>query len=40
MVTFLWASTKALDPSFTALIAYSVLFGILLQDSRVSGELL
>lgn len=40
LVAFLGASTKALDLSFTALIAYSVLFGVLLQDSRVSGELL
>lgn len=39
LVAFLRASTKTLDLSFTVLIAYSVLFGIFLQDSRVSGEL-
>lgn len=40
LVAFLWASTKALDLSFTALIAYSILFGIFFQDSRVIGKLL
>lgn len=33
LVAFLEANTKAMDLSFTALIAYSVLFGILLQES-------
>lgn len=32
-------ATKAVDLGFMAFIAYSVLFGVLLHDTRVSGEL-
>lgn len=39
LAAFLQANTKAMDLGFMALIAYSVLFGVLLQDTRVSGEL-
>lgn len=39
LTAFLGANTKAMDLTFMAPIAYSVLFRVPLQDSTVSGEL-
>lgn len=39
LAAILRANTKAVDLGFMAFIAYSVLFGVLLHDTRVSGEL-
>lgn len=39
LAAILRANTKAVDLGFMAFIAYSVLFGVLLHNSRVSGEI-